>query len=100
MTTLGEFIGKENEDDFSTFDLTEIQDVLKNLQSTQAIDLPHAEQLQQMSLRGADLISEYSCKLVKTIGYLESKLNRAKNDAIINSAKNNVGRVTADVRKA
>jgi hypothetical protein len=76
---LGDFMGTELEEDFSNFDMTEIQEVLCKLQEVDAIDLVHAEFLQQQSLRGADIITEYLGKIVKTVGYLETKVNTIKN---------------------
>lgn len=76
---LGDFLGTELEEDFTNFDLTEIQDVLVRLQETDAIDLAHAELLQQQALRGADIITGYLGKMVKTVGYLEAKVNKIKN---------------------
>ena len=63
---LSYFLGTELEEDFSNFDLTEIQKVLSKLQDIDAIDLAHAELLQQQALRGADIITEYLGKIVKT----------------------------------
>lgn len=48
---LGDFLGNELEEDFMSFDMSEIQEVLNNLKSIDAIDLPHAELLQQQALR-------------------------------------------------
>ena len=68
---LGDFIGDKLEEDFGDFDLSEIQEVLEFLQTDNAIDLAHAEQLQQKALRGADILTEYLGKIVKTVGYLD-----------------------------
>jgi hypothetical protein len=76
---LGDFIGDKLEEDFSDFDLSEIQEVLEALETDDAIDLSHAEQLQQKALRGADILTEYLGKIIKTVGYLESKINSVKN---------------------
>ena len=46
---LGDFLGSELEENFADFDLTEIQQVLVQLQSTDAIDLAHAELLQKQA---------------------------------------------------
>lgn len=102
---LGDILGNELEDDFVNFDLTEIQKVLQELNSSSAIDLPHAEKMQQLCLRGADLISDYLCKITKTLGYLESKTNRVRNQAAVefkptSDKSEKPERVTADVRKA
>ncbi len=96
---LGDLIGDDLEENFSNFDLTEIQEVLFKLQDTDAIDLAHAELLQQQSLRGADILSEYLGKIVKTVGYLESKVNSAKNKAALNYQDPNGNKTTSDMKK-
>ncbi len=96
---LGDFIGSKLEEDFLDFDLSEIQQVLKELQETSAIDLAHAELLQQQSLRGADVLSEYLGKIVKTIGYLEAKVNSTKNKVSLEYQAPEGSRTTADMKK-
>lgn len=96
---LGDFLGSELEEEFELFDLTEIQQVLANLQSTDAIDLAHAELLQQQALRGADILTEYLGKIVKTVGYLEAKVNRTKNKAALNYKDPDGSRTTSDMKK-
>jgi hypothetical protein len=96
--TLGSILGTDLEEDFSSFDLTEIQDVLANLRNTNAIDIAHAEMLQQQSLRGADILSEMIGKIVKTITHLENKVNTTKNKASL-EYKPAEGKATADMRK-
>ena len=96
---LGELMGTALEDDFLDFDLTEIQNVLEKLRDTDAIDLAHAELLQQQSLRGADVITGYLGKIVKTVGYLEAKLNAVKNKAALDYQAPEGARTTIDMRK-
>lgn len=96
---LGDFLGDELEEDFANFDLTDIQNVLSKLQDVDAIDLPHAEFLQQQALRGADIITEYLGKIVKTVGYLETKVNRTKNKAALNYQAPDGSRTTSDMKK-
>jgi hypothetical protein len=96
--TLGNFIGTQQEEDFLQFDLTDAQEVLQNLSNTEAIDLAHAEMLQQQSLRCADLLTEYLGKIVKTVGYLEAKANSAKNKASL-EYQHPEGRTTMEMRK-
>jgi len=96
---LSDFIGSELEEDFSNFDLSEIQLVLEKLQDIDAIDLAHAELLQQQALRGADVITEYLGKIVKTVGYLESKLNSTKNKAALTYVDPGGGRTNMDMKK-
>jgi len=94
-----DLLGNEMEEDFLQFDLTEVQDVLSKLQYTEAIDLPHAEMLQQLALRGADILSEHLSKMVKTLSYLESKVNSVKNKAALNYTSPDGSRVTMEMRK-
>jgi hypothetical protein len=96
---LGDLLGDELEEEFVRFDLTEIQQVLTKLQYTDAIDLAHAELLQQQSLRGADILTEYLGKIVKTVGYLETKVNATKNKAALNYQEPNGNRTTSDMKK-
>lgn len=96
--TLGEFIGESFEEDFSSFDLREIQEVLSSLKDDQAIDLAHAERLQQKALRGADILIEYLGKIVKTVSYLETKINSTKNSVALNY-QSPEGRTTMEMRK-
>jgi hypothetical protein len=101
---LGDFLGTELEEDFSDFDLTEIEKVLENLRDIDAIDLSHVEALQQQALRGADIITGYLGKMVKTIGYLETKVNGVKNKVALeyrapNDSDGNTVRTTIDMKK-
>jgi hypothetical protein len=98
-TYLKDIVGENLEENFLEFDLTEIQEVLSKLQDTEAIDIAHAEILQLQALRGADILSEYLSKLIKTVGYLEAKLNSTKNNAALTYQEPNGGKVTADMRK-
>lgn len=95
--TLGEVMGEGLEEDFKKFDLTEIKLVLDSLQEGEAIDLAHAEQLQQQSLRGADIISNFLARMIKTTSYLETKINSAKNKASLEYTAPE-GRTTADMK--
>ncbi len=96
---LGELLGTENEVDYRNFDLTEIQEVLDNLKDIDAIDLAHAELLQQQALRGADILAEYLGKMVKTVGYLESKVQSTKNRVSLEYQAPDGSRTTLDMKK-
>lgn len=99
MTKLGDFIGGDTEDNFADFDLTEIQNVLANLQSTEIIsDIGQAERLQQKALRGADILIEYLGKITKTVGILESQINKTKNAISLNYKSPENVKITADIR--
>ena len=95
---LGDLLGTNDEEDFKSFDLTEVQEVLQELDVNDAIDLPHAEFLQQKALRGADVITEFLGKMVKTIGYLEAKINSTKNKVSLDYVDPNGGRTTTDMK--
>jgi hypothetical protein len=99
MTRLGDLLGNELEANFRDFDFSEIEQVLKHLQEVNAIDLSHAESLQQQSLRGADIIIEYLAKIVKTVGYLESKVNSTKNKVCLEYKAPDGAKTTADMKK-
>lgn len=96
---LGDLLGNNLEENFSDFDLTEIHQVLEKLQDIDAIDLAHAELLQQQALRGADIITEYLGKIVKTVGYLETKVNSTKNKSALNYQAPDGIRTTSDMKK-
>ena len=96
---LGDFVGTQLEENFLDFDLTEIQEVLLALREESAIDLSHAEMLQQKSLRGADILSEYLGKIVKTIGYLEAKINSTKNKVALEYVSLDGSRITMEMRR-
>jgi hypothetical protein len=96
--TLETLLGSGWEELFSSFDLTEVQAISANLANTNAIDVAHSELLQLQSLRAADILSEYIGKIVKTVSYLEGKLNTAKNKAAL-EYKPEMGKATADMRK-
>ena len=98
QVSLGDLVGTDLEEDFLQFDLTDIQQVLENLREIEAIDLSHAEQLQQQALRGADILTGYLGKIVKTVGYLESKVNSTKNKASLEYQPAE-GRATMEMRK-
>jgi hypothetical protein len=95
---LSDFLGTEDEEDFMEFDLTEVEEVLSNLESIDAIDLAHAELLQQQALRGADVITGYLGRLVKTIGFLETKVNSVKNKVSLEYKAPEGTRTTTDMK--
>jgi len=95
---LRDLIGDKLEEDFLDFDMTEIHEVLSSLQTEDATDLSHAEMLQQKALRGADILSEFLSRLVKTVAYLESQVNRVKNKVAL-EYKAADGRTTTEMKK-
>lgn len=96
---LGDLLGTEMEVDYRNFDFSEIQQVLDNLKDNDAIDLAHAELLQQQALRGADLLAEYLGKIVKTVGYLEAKVTSTKNKVSLEYQAPDGSRTTLDMKK-
>jgi hypothetical protein len=99
MATLGQLIGSDLEDDFLSFDLTQVQQVLIQLKETDAIDLAHAELLQQQSLQAADTIAEFLARLIKTVSYLESQFNATKNRVSLEYTAPDGARATMEMRK-
>ncbi len=97
--SLKDFLGDQMEEDFLQFDLTDIQEVLQSLAEETAHDLAHAELLQQKSLRGADILSEYLCKIVKTVSYLETKINSTKNKVSLEYMAPEGLRTTSEMKK-
>lgn len=96
--TLGNLVGESFTDNFEGFDLTEVQRVLGQLSSEEVIDIAHAEMLQQKSLYAAELLIEYIAKLIKMVGFLESRINSVKNKTAL-EYKAPDGRTTADMKK-
>ena len=99
QVSLGDILGNSPEEDFRSFDMTEVQQVLRQLQEVDAIDLAHAEYLQQQSLRGADILAEYMAKMVKTVSFLEGKLNSIKNKVSLEYVAPDGARTTVDMKK-
>lgn len=99
QVSLGDVLGSNHEEDFRNFDLTEIHQVLEQLRDIDAIDLAHAELLQQQALRGADILIGYLSKMVKTVGYLESKVNSTKNKVSLEYVAPDGARTTVDMKK-
>ena len=95
---LKDVVGDDLVEEFSQFDLTEIQNVLKYLESENPVDLAHAEMLQQKALRGADVLTEYLGKIVKTVSYLEGRLNSVKNKASLDYQAPNGAKTTVDMK--
>ena len=96
---LGDLLGSNPVEDFRNFDLTEVQQVLDQLRTTDAVDLAHAEYLQQQSLRGADILAEYMAKMVKTVAHLEAKVNSVKNKVSLDYVAPDGARTTVDMKK-
>lgn len=96
---VSDLVGALGTDEFLDFDLTEVQTVLNNLQTIEAIDLAHAELLSQQSLRCADILSEYLAKMVKTVSYLEGKINSTKNKISLEYTAPDGARTTVEMKK-
>lgn len=98
--TLGKLIGEAFIDEFENFDLTEVQGVLAGLASDNAIDIAHADMLQQKTLYAADLLITFISKLVKTVSFLETKINSVKNRTALEFEPPEGKKATADMKKA
>jgi hypothetical protein len=96
---LKQLVGDTFTDNFEEFDLAVVQQVLASLSTDQAIDIAHSEKLQQKTLFAADLLTEYLAKLIKTVSYLESKMNSVKNKVSLEYNAPEGGKTTADMKK-
>lgn len=94
---ISNLLGPSIDEDFIDFDLTEIQEVMISLRDTNVIDIAHCELLQSKALAAADILSEYLGRINKSLSYLESKLNSAKNKASLEYSS--PGKTTAEMRK-
>ena len=98
---LGDLLGNNDIEDFNSFDLTEIQKVLKSLAIEDALDISHCQYLQQRSLFGAECLIDFSAKMVKTVGFIEAKINTLKNKCSLEYKHPEEGiRITAEMRKS
>lgn len=95
---LRDLVGDQMDESFLDFDLTEIHEVLQTLAGQDVADLAHAEMLQQKALRGADILSEFLGRIIKTVTYLETKINRTKNKVSLDY-KAAEGRTTSEMKK-
>lgn len=96
---LGDLLGAAMEEDYNNFDMTEIEEVLGQLREVDAIDLAHAELFQQQALRCADILAIYLGKIVKTVAYLEAKVNSTKNRVSLDYTAPNGVKTTLDMKK-
>jgi vacuolar-type H+-ATPase subunit I/STV1 len=87
------------DDDYINYDISEIENILESLNDTEAIDIAHAEYLQQQALRCADLLSVYLSRITKVSYYLDSLLNYEKNKCALDYKDPAGNKVTADQRK-
>ena len=99
--TLGQILGNDNVDAFEDFDMTEVQKVLKNLAVEEGFDIAHVEWLQQRCLYGVEILIDMSAKMVKTVSFLESRINSVKNKVALEyKHPDEKVRLTAEMRKA
>jgi hypothetical protein len=97
--TLGSILGTQNVEPFEDFDLTEIQKVLHALSSEDPFDIGQCEWLQQRTLYAAELLIDMIAKLVKTVSFLETRLNGVKNKVALEYKPTDGTRLTAEMRK-
>ena len=98
MTKVKDVLGELLEEDFLEFDISGIQSVLQKLRTIDVPDLAHAEFLQQESLRGADMLSEFLARMVKVTSYLESKVSSVRNAYALNYTTPDGSKVTNEMR--
>lgn len=97
---LGDLLGNNDIEKFEDFDLTEVQNVLKSLSNEDPFDIAHCMWLQGRALCGAELLIDMSAKMIKTIGFLETKINSLKNKCALEYKGPGDGiRITAELRK-
>lgn len=96
---LKELVGEGFTDNFEEFDLAVVQQTLTSLANEQAIDFVHSEKLQQKTLFAADLLTEYLAKLIKTVSYLESRMNSVKNKVSLEYNAPNGGKTTMETKR-
>lgn len=97
--TVNDLIGSDDDEKFLNFDLTEVQNLVSNLQSIGVDDIGHAMELQQTALRCADILSEYIGKIVKTISFLDAKLSSKKNKVALNYESLTHNRTSIELKK-
>ena len=97
--TVADVIGREDYDKFLDFDLTEVQNLVSNLQSTGCDNAAIAMNLQQQALRCADILSEYLGKIVKTMSYLDAKIVTKKNSIALHYSNPNSPKPSIELRK-
>ena len=98
QVTIGNIIGGSFDDEVDNFDMTEVQELVAELQNTEVPDLTHAEYLQQRALRAADILTEYLGKIVKVLAYYEALGNRTKNLVAL-KYENPSGKTTQEDKK-
>jgi hypothetical protein len=88
---------KDNEPDeiFLDFDLTEIQELVKQLQNETVHDVAAADNLQRQALVCADLLAEYIAKLIKIISHLDVKESRIRNKVSLEFNKGEDGKAAS-----
>jgi hypothetical protein len=97
--TIADLIGRDADESFVDFDLSEVKSLLGNLATSDVPDVSHAENLQREALRCADIISDYLGKITKSISYLENKHNSEKNRIALNYKPEDGSRVSIELRK-
>lgn len=97
--TVRELIGTEDFEEFLDFDMSEVQAIVKRLQSEDVLTLAEAERLQQESLRAADVLSEHLAKVHKTIHFLDSKVSSIKNKVALDYEPPAGTRISIELRK-
>lgn len=83
MATLGNILGQDLVENFSSWDLSEIEEVIAILSVGDAYNLSLAEHLQRQTLHGANILATYLAKMAKCISYLESHLMLLKSQVAL-----------------
>jgi hypothetical protein len=72
-------IGESVDEAFLDYDYTRIQETLNEISNNDTPDIAHAQYLQHKCLVAADILAEYSGKIIKHLSYLENKLTSIRN---------------------
>jgi len=98
VVTVKDLIGDKFDDEFETWDMSEIQQLVSELQNLDIFDIAHSEKMQLRALRCADLITGYLGKIVKLSSYYEAKANKVKYSVALDY-KSTEGKTTQESRK-
>ena len=94
-----DLVGDNLDDAVFDFDLTEVQAVVKRLQSEAVPTLAEAEKLSQEALRGADILSEHLAKVHKIMNYLDAKAASVRNKIALDYVNTSGKNTSIELRK-
>lgn len=80
-------------------DQNELEEISNEFPNDGVVDISQMERLAGLSMRGISICDYWVPVLMVIIGEVNSKRNKAKNDAYINAEEPKSGKLTADLRK-